>query len=368
MAPERRRAVALEQLAQHRPRRSPVRAGRAAPPAAAVRSPRSSTRARVRDRVWRSTQRRSAAEVRPATSSSAPGSAATARIDAAARGRAAASAASGPGRAGAPRAPSSSTRSSGESTSTASRRLAARSRTRTPAASSSQRGSALSEARSGRPREDLRRPRDGDRVRRVAVVRERHALVGRRGSHEGLAVAGRRQRHRARAEDDQAGRAQVADEPPEPGAERRVVGRLPADDDLGGAGRPGTPAGGARRAPPTRRRGTRSSGPASGDGSGARMRTVTGAMAPESSDGRAVDHGAGPGVHRPRGERRRRGRHAGRRRPRARGAAGCARWPACRGSTPRRPSASSTSPSSATRSSRSTCRRVRPRRPAPRRC
>ena len=111
----------------------------------AVRSPRSSMSARVRALVPRSRRARSAAPMRPATSSSADGSAARAR-SAASRARTAVEA-SAPGTGMPVTASSSSSRSSGESTSTARSRRARRSRTSMPATSASQRGSALSPSR-----------------------------------------------------------------------------------------------------------------------------------------------------------------------------------------------------------------------------
>ena len=153
-------------------------------------------------------------------------------------------------------APSSSSRSSGESTSTARSRRARRSRTSTPATSASQRGSALSPARSGgRSAERRRRARDGDRVGRVVVVRERRRGVAGGGLDERPQVRVRRERDRPRPEDDEAGRARA-----------RATSRASrAPNGVSSAGsrrtmavvRPGGQerrAGGARRAPSGRRR------------------------------------------------------------------------------------------------------------------
>ena len=111
--------------------------------------------------------------------------------------------------------------------------------------------------------------------------------------------------------------------------------------------------GDGQRAP---RRGGARADPRPAAGIGARMRTVTGGSTPESSDRRGGAPWAGAGVHRARGERRRPGGDAGRRGPRARAPCPACACAASRGSTPRSPSASPTSRSSATRSSRWTSR------------
>ena len=129
-------------------RPSTERAGRVAPTEAF--KPRSSTRARTRQRVWRSNQRRVRALERPATSSSPRGSAANSR-SASKRGivRPTAIVLS---LVGAPRIKASRARSSGVSRSSARRLRPGSSHTRKPAHSSSQRGNALSDGRGGSAR------------------------------------------------------------------------------------------------------------------------------------------------------------------------------------------------------------------------
>jgi hypothetical protein len=67
------------------------------------------------------------------------------------------------------------------------------------------------------------------------VVRQRTRLV-RGGLDERLAVTGRGERDRPGAEDDQARRSQLHDEPPQARPERRPVGGFPPDHDLAGPG------------------------------------------------------------------------------------------------------------------------------------
>ena len=278
-------------------------------PAADVRRPRSSTRARVRDRVCRSSQRRSAAEVRPATSSSALGSAAIARSAVRRSRTAPADAGSGPGRSGAPRMPSMSTRSSGESTSTASRRLVARSRT-------GMRGGlgepawqrVVAKRGPGSPARTSPAPAIATTSAEMAVVRERAGLVGRarhatnasrsRAVASGIDPAPRTTRPAGR---------ELGDEPPQARAERRPVG---------GSRRTTAAAAPAARKPsrwcsasaPQASSRIRHERPRIVRRRGCEDEDGDGAMAPESSDAERAGRGTGSGVRGAGGERRRRRR------------------------------------------------------------
>ena len=120
-------------------------------------------------------------------------------------------------------------------------------------------------------------PRDRDDVRRVPIVRERPSLSTRRGRDQGAAIAGRGQRDRTRAEDDEPARTHVLHELPEAIAERPDVGRATDDRHVPGARRDETAAVvvGQRR-PLVRTQ--RVSGPDAGSGSGWRIRTATGGI------------------------------------------------------------------------------------------
>ena len=229
----------------------------------------------------RSSQASVAADVRPATRSSAFGSRATART-AARRSRT--GTVDGGGRvAGLDRPGRAADQDEVERAVDVDAEPPAASEVATgkPASSASQRGSTLSDGRSGRPRQHVRRRGDRDDVRRVAVVREGDA--GRRPPRRppGRAtIAPRRERDRAGAEER---RARPAGRRRRSTATRAPNGSPsggPADDpDVVGA----RPRRTARVVPGQPRRGRRppsaSSGPAAGPGSGCMIRTVTGGMA-----------------------------------------------------------------------------------------
>ena len=232
MAPERPRAVPLEQRAEDRGGRPLTRRP--------VRRPRSSTSARVRDAVCRSNQASVAAEVRPAISSSARRSAATARTSSIRSRTRLVSTAAASADAISSASPARR-RSSGPSMSTPRRQRRRRSSTDQPADLGQPARQGVVAELVGDGREGLGRRGDRDGVGREAVVRERTPIARTRGTDQVAAVAPGRERDRAGPQDDQPVRSLGADEPPEPPAERCIVGRRADDPDVGRA-RGGEPA------------------------------------------------------------------------------------------------------------------------------
>ncbi len=171
----------------------------------------------------------------------------------------------------------------------------------------------------GHGRQRLGRRGDRDGVGREAVVRERLAVGGPRGTDQFAPVAPGRERDRAGAQDDQPVRPLGADELPEAPAERCIVER-PADDPGIGRARGGEPEpvpfGEPRpgRPDPALESGRRSRR-APGGGCGRRR-----VASSESSRHQGGDRGrsSGPRVHRPRRQHRRRRGDAGRGGDRAR--------------------------------------------------
>ena len=208
------RARRVEEQAEHRRgRRWPSTRRR-------CRSPRSSTRARVRDAVALRARRASPREARPATTSSACESETVARTPATpARPLAY------PPAATSSRPTAEQDESSGESMSTPSRHRPRRSSTSTPATS---RASAAGRCRPAGPEGRRGRPGAADRddVGRVAVVGERRGRRADGRDHEIAAVARVCQRNRTRAEDDEAA-ADRSRRPARAAARRRTVVRPP---------------------------------------------------------------------------------------------------------------------------------------------
>ena len=289
-APRQPGPVAVQEHAQHAPRRPPVRAPDRRARSPAVRRPRSSTSARVaRPRV-----RSSPAQVGGGGPSRdqqlcAAGPRASAaelgepRADRARRRRA-------PGRQepGAPAEPSSSSRSSGESTSIASRRRPRGRGRRRPATSASQRGSALSER-------EVRRAGSRAPRRRTRSRRRPPSSDGWRAAPGSAAAAAATKARRSPAV------ASGTDPAPRTTSPRPAPARPPA---AGAATRMGyrRAARGGPRPRPRRPRGTprrwcsasavrasssrRTSGAGAGPVPGARTSTVTGGIRPSLAIGR----------------------------------------------------------------------------------
>ena len=194
-------------------------------PATLVRRPRSSTSARVRPAVERSSHPSVVADVRPATRSSALGSCVTARTAARrSRTRDVSTALAASPAAPDPAAPPMRTRSSGPSMSMPSRHRPSEVVHRV----AGHLGKPARERVVGRKvrqvSQHFRGLADRDGVRGVPVVGQRDAVVGRRGVHQVTDVAPRRERDRAGPEEHEPARPVGGDDRPDTGAERQPVG------------------------------------------------------------------------------------------------------------------------------------------------
>ena len=244
--PERRRAVAVEQRPEDRGGRPlPGHAASAGPAPRRARASARPSGARASASV--------AADVRPATSSSRPASAATPRI-ASIRDR------HGPrsiARCGAPRRPGDAGQHEVERAVEVDREAPAAAQVgdRVAGVLGEPAGQGVVAGEIGHGGEALGRARHGDDVGRVAVVGEGPPVVGAGGRRRTLArsrasPAGSRRSPGRRARR----RAIGADQVPEPSPERCIVGRPGHDPDVVGAGRDEARSGAARPARPARRR------------------------------------------------------------------------------------------------------------------
>ena len=211
--------------------------------------------------------------------------------------------------------------SAGESRSTPSRQRSRRSSTANPPTSPSHLGKRIVCLDVRQAVEDPRLS-DGDRIRRVPIVRERRRSAGRGDGDERPPVGSGRERHRTRTEDDEASRSDVAHERPQPGPERRIVGRAADQPDV-----LGPDSSEARHMPRGEREPRIRERPGQRPGVRRRIRMEDedgdAWHARESSEASSPLSALGPGIHRTRGEPRRRDSDPRVRRHRAVGPAEC---------------------------------------------